>query len=161
VILQLIFYISSFDIHDNSVLFINIYAKTKIVQYKLQVDAQTDKVVTYAELQNKVVRCALWLQQQGIKTSDVVSLCSNNHLDAIVPCLAAAYVNAIFNTWNEDMNLSKYFKRISTVGYRFDNIKKHIRAFIVHANSWYSYISTILAFLITCINILRHCNQHL
>ncbi|RLU17736.1 hypothetical protein DMN91_009973 [Ooceraea biroi] len=69
------------------------------------VDAQTDKVVTYAELQNKVVRCALWLQEHGIKSGDVISICSKNHLDSIVPCLAATYINAIFNPWNEDMNL--------------------------------------------------------
>ncbi|EZA56247.1 4-coumarate--CoA ligase-like protein [Ooceraea biroi] len=69
------------------------------------VDAQTDKVVTYAELQNKVVRCALWLQEHGIKSGDVISICSNNHLDSIVPYLAATYINAIFNGWYEKMDL--------------------------------------------------------
>jgi len=78
------------------------------VRCKLQIDAQTDTIVTYAELQNKIVRCALWLQQQGIKDGDVVSLCSNNHLDSIVPWLATTYLNAIFNPWNEDMDLSEF-----------------------------------------------------
>ncbi|EZA47747.1 hypothetical protein X777_15628, partial [Ooceraea biroi] len=72
------------------------------------VDAQTDKVVTYAELQNKVVRCALWLQEHGIKSGDVISICSKNTIDSIVPCLAATYINAIFNPWNEDMNLREF-----------------------------------------------------
>jgi len=75
------------------------------------VDTKTDKSVTYAELQDKAVRCALWLQEQGIKDGDVVSLCSNNHLDSIVPCIAAAYINAIFNPWYEDMDLSEFSKR--------------------------------------------------
>jgi len=69
-----------------------------------------DKAVTYAELQDKVVRCAIWLQQQGMKAGDVVSVCSSNQLDAIVPCLAAAYLNVIFNPWNEDMDLSEFLK---------------------------------------------------
>lgn len=74
----------------------------------LQLDACTEEMVTYAELQDKIVRCALWLQEHGIKTGDVVSLCTNNHLNSIVPCLAASYVNAIFNSWNENMDLRKY-----------------------------------------------------
>ncbi|CAL1680762.1 unnamed protein product [Lasius platythorax] len=68
-------------------------------------DACTEKIVTYTELQDKVVRCALWLQKQGIKSGDVVSVCTNNHLNSIVPCLAAVYINAIFNPWNENMDL--------------------------------------------------------
>ncbi|GAB1860346.1 Luciferin 4-monooxygenase [Camponotus japonicus] len=68
-------------------------------------DARTENMVTYAELQDKVVRCALWLQKQGIKSGDVVSLCTCNHLNSIVPCLAVFYINAIFNPWNEDMDL--------------------------------------------------------
>jgi len=75
----------------------------------MQLDALTEKTVTYAELQNKVVRCALWLQKQGIKSSDVISVCTGNHLNSIVPCLSAAYVNAIFNPWNETMDLRKFF----------------------------------------------------
>jgi acyl-coenzyme A synthetase/AMP-(fatty) acid ligase len=73
----------------------------------LQLDARTEEVVTYAELQDKIVRCALWLQEYGIKPGDVVSVCTHNHLNSIVPCLAAGYVNAIFNPWNENMDLRK------------------------------------------------------
>ncbi|XP_029156723.1 4-coumarate--CoA ligase 1-like [Nylanderia fulva] len=68
-------------------------------------DARTEEVVTYTKLQDKVVRCALWLQKQGIKSGDVVSVCTHNHLNSIVPCLAAVYINAIFNSWDENMDL--------------------------------------------------------
>lgn len=68
-------------------------------------DAQTDKTVTYAELQKKIVKCALWLRGKGIKSGDIITVCTSNHLDSIVPCLAAVYLNAILNSWNEDMNL--------------------------------------------------------
>jgi len=74
------------------------------------VDARTEETVTYAELQDKVVRCALWLRKQGIKSGDVISMCTGNHLNSIVPCLSAAYINAIFNPWNENMDLRKFFR---------------------------------------------------
>ncbi|EGI64551.1 Luciferin 4-monooxygenase, partial [Acromyrmex echinatior] len=70
-----------------------------------QLDACTEETITYAELQEKVVRCALWFQKQGIKSGDVISMCTGNHLDSIVPCLSAAYIDAIFNPWNENMDL--------------------------------------------------------
>ncbi|XP_020290445.1 4-coumarate--CoA ligase 1-like [Pseudomyrmex gracilis] len=68
-------------------------------------DARTEETVTYEELQVKTVKCALWLKHQGIGRDDVVSICSNNHFNSIVPCLSATYVAAIFNTMNEDMDL--------------------------------------------------------
>ncbi|XP_014487959.1 PREDICTED: 4-coumarate--CoA ligase 1-like [Dinoponera quadriceps] len=70
-----------------------------------QFDARTKETVTYKELQKKIAKCALWLQEQGIKPDDVVSVCTHNHVNALVPCLAATYVNAIFNPWDEEMNL--------------------------------------------------------
>jgi len=76
----------------------------------VQLDARTEETVTYAELQDKVVRCALWLQKQGIKSGDIISICTGNHLNSIVPCLSAAYINAIFNPWNENMDLRKFFR---------------------------------------------------
>ncbi|XP_072767524.1 LOW QUALITY PROTEIN: uncharacterized protein [Anoplolepis gracilipes] len=82
-----------------------------------QIDACTEQVVTYAELQNKVVKCALWLQKQGIKLCDIVSLCTSNHFNSFVPCLATIYVNAIFNPWEENMNLQEkrvYVMRLTT-----------------------------------------------
>jgi len=75
----------------------------------VQLDAYTEETDTYAELQNKVVRCALWLQKQGIKPDDVISVCTGNHVNSIVPCLSAAYINAIFNPWNESMDLREFF----------------------------------------------------
>ncbi|XP_025073305.1 luciferin 4-monooxygenase-like [Pogonomyrmex barbatus] len=65
----------------------------------------TEETITYTELQDKIVRCALWLQKQGIKPEDVISVCTNNQPNAIVPCLSATYINAIFNPWNEAMDM--------------------------------------------------------
>ncbi|XP_012059695.1 PREDICTED: 4-coumarate--CoA ligase 1-like [Atta cephalotes] len=68
-------------------------------------DVRTEETVTYAELQDKVVRCALWLQKQGVKSNDIISVCTGNHCNSIVPCLSAIYTNVIFNPWDENMNL--------------------------------------------------------
>jgi len=89
----------------------NIFYNNNIVQ----LDARTEETVTYAELQDKVVRCALWLQKQKIKSGDVISMCTGNHLNSIVPCLSAAYINAIFNPWNENMDLRKFRESLSNV----------------------------------------------
>jgi len=80
-------------------------------------DARTDETFTYAELQDKVVRCALWLQKQGIKSGNVIAVCTNNHPNSIVPCLAAAYINAIFNPWNDNMDLRKPIQSLSNIAF--------------------------------------------
>lgn len=79
----------------------------------MQLDACTEETVTYAQLQDKVVRCAVWMQKQGIKSGDVISLCTGNHINSIVPCLAITYVNAIFNPWNANLDLRKFFSQIN------------------------------------------------
>ncbi|XP_029159124.1 4-coumarate--CoA ligase 1-like isoform X2 [Nylanderia fulva] len=88
-------------------------------------DACTEKVVTYTELQDKVVRCALWLRKQGIKPGDVVSVCTHSHLNSIVPCLAAIYINAIFNPWDDSMDLQTalHFMQLTTPKVIFCNEK--------------------------------------
>ncbi|KAL6261338.1 hypothetical protein P5V15_006436 [Pogonomyrmex californicus] len=68
-------------------------------------DAHTEETMTYAELHDKAVRCALFLVKQGIKSNDIITVSTDNHLNAIVPCLSAAYINAIFNTWYENLDL--------------------------------------------------------
>ncbi|EFN83246.1 Luciferin 4-monooxygenase [Harpegnathos saltator] len=70
-----------------------------------QIDARTEELVTYKELQRKITKCAIWLQEQEIKPDDIISVCTHNQINAFVPCLAASYINAIFNPWDENMNL--------------------------------------------------------
>ncbi|XP_025262010.1 4-coumarate--CoA ligase 1-like [Camponotus floridanus] len=94
-----------------------IWSKIKSNADKIaHLDACTEKAVTYAELQDKIVRCALWLQKQGIKSGDVVSVCTNNQLNSIVPCMASVYINVIFNPWDENMDLktSLHVMRLTT-----------------------------------------------
>lgn len=76
----------------------------------LQLDARTEETATYKELRTNIAKCALWLQEQGIKPDDIVSVCTHNHLNSVVPCLATTCINAVFNPWDEDMNLRESFR---------------------------------------------------
>ena len=60
-------------------------------------------------MRENTVRCALWLQKQNVKSGDVVTICTHNHLDAYIPCIATFLVGAIYNPWHHEVNLSNYF----------------------------------------------------
>ncbi|KAJ8681810.1 hypothetical protein QAD02_017602, partial [Eretmocerus hayati] len=67
-----------------------------------QIDTDTGKQTTFAEMEDKSIRCALWLQQQGIGEGDVVTICTHNHLDAYIPCVATFLIGAIYNPWHHE-----------------------------------------------------------
>ncbi|XP_011872355.1 PREDICTED: 4-coumarate--CoA ligase 1-like [Vollenhovia emeryi] len=128
------------------------------------VDACTEETVTYAQLQDKVVRCALWLQNQGIKSGDVISLCTGNHLNSIVPCLSAAYINAIFNPWDENMDLQTvlYCLQITTPKMIFCS-EKSVNV-VLSVVKEHNYNSTVVVFgkhigAISFSDILKNCND--
>lgn len=54
------------------------------------------------------IKCALWLKKQGVKPNDVVGLCTDNHLDAIIIMLGTMYIGAISNTGDSKLSLSIY-----------------------------------------------------
>ncbi|XP_034947684.1 plipastatin synthase subunit D-like [Chelonus insularis] len=89
--------------------------QSKITQKYLchnQIDAETGEKDTFAEIGERAVRCALWLQKQGIKKGDMVGFCSGNHLDSVVPMIASFYIGSIFNPWWDsclDEDISRYF----------------------------------------------------
>ena len=53
------------------------------------------------------VRYAIWLKNQGIGSKDIVTVCSHNQFDTYIPMFATFYVGAIYNAWNDKINLSK------------------------------------------------------
>lgn len=59
-------------------------------------------------MRDSSVRCALWLQKQGIASNDVVSICTDNQLDAYIPELATFYIGSVHNPWHHDVALSKW-----------------------------------------------------
>ncbi|XP_029677831.1 4-coumarate--CoA ligase-like 7 [Formica exsecta] len=60
-----------------------------------QVDAKTGEENTFYYMRKRSVKCALWMQDQGIQPNDVIMICTNNQLDAYVPFLAALYIGAV------------------------------------------------------------------
>ncbi|XP_017787848.1 PREDICTED: 4-coumarate--CoA ligase 1-like [Habropoda laboriosa] len=70
-----------------------------------QVDTITGAKDSFANIADRAVRCALWMQKQGVGKGDIVTISSHNHLDAIVPFLAALFLGAIVNPWDYEMNI--------------------------------------------------------
>ncbi|XP_011705560.1 PREDICTED: luciferin 4-monooxygenase-like, partial [Wasmannia auropunctata] len=76
-----------------------------------QVDSFTGKQCTYADMSKRSIRCALWLQQQGMKSGDIIGLCTDSNLDAIIVLLGVMYLNGKCNTWDYELSLmtARYF----------------------------------------------------
>lgn len=56
-------------------------------------------------MEDKSIRCAIWMMKRGIGSGDVVVTCSNNHLDTYIPVFATFYLGAVYNAWSTDTNL--------------------------------------------------------
>lgn len=68
---------------------------------------------------DRSIRCALWMKNENLKAGDVVAICTNNHLDSIIPCLASLYTGVVFNPWwdhgltkgiKKQLNILKFYK---------------------------------------------------
>lgn len=68
-------------------------------------DEKTGEILTFQEMRENSVKCALWLRKVGVKKGDVVTICTRNSSVAYAPFLASIYIGAIVNPWEE-----KYFK---------------------------------------------------
>ena len=73
----------------------------------VQIETETGRQTTFAEMKDCSIRCALWLKSQGIGSNDVVSICTDNQIDAYIPELATFYVGAAHNPWHHDVAFSK------------------------------------------------------
>ncbi|XP_058805438.1 uncharacterized protein LOC131672315 [Phymastichus coffea] len=70
-----------------------------------QIEVETGKHTTYQEMKERSIRCALWLLKQNVGSGDVVTICTHNHLDSYVPCIATFFVGAIYNPWHHEVTL--------------------------------------------------------
>lgn len=69
-------------------------------------EAVTGTETTFAEMTEKSVKCALWLKEQAVQPGDIIGICTHNHLESYVPLLAALYVGAISNPWDNELSPS-------------------------------------------------------
>ncbi|KAJ8682088.1 hypothetical protein QAD02_017880 [Eretmocerus hayati] len=73
--------------------------------YDIAIDAETGIQTTFAEMEENSIRCALWMQKQGIGDGDVVTIITHNQLDAYIPCIASFIVGAIYNPWHHEVSM--------------------------------------------------------
>ncbi|XP_034947384.1 luciferin 4-monooxygenase-like [Chelonus insularis] len=64
-----------------------------------QIDTTTGNKDSFESMIDRSIRCALWLQSEGIKSGDTIAICTHNHKDQIIPALASLYIGAVFNPW--------------------------------------------------------------
>ncbi|XP_024871901.1 uncharacterized protein LOC112454639 [Temnothorax curvispinosus] len=77
-----------------------------------QVNAETKEQITFQQMRENSVKCALWLKKVGVKKGDVVTICTRNPSVVYMPFLASIYIGAIVNPWEE-----KYFRDMIRVMY--------------------------------------------
>ncbi|XP_025158095.1 4-coumarate--CoA ligase 2-like [Harpegnathos saltator] len=73
-------------------------------EFIAQVEAVSGAETTFAEMTEKSVKCALWLREQGVQPGDIIGICTHNHLESYVPLLAALYLGAISNPWDNELS---------------------------------------------------------
>ncbi|XP_076649557.1 luciferin 4-monooxygenase-like [Halictus rubicundus] len=90
-----------------------------------QVDVITGEEDTYANMLDRSVKCALWLKKEGVGKGDIVAISTHNHLDSFIPCIAAVFIGAIINPWDDGVNtnLAGYFMRLTEPKVIFANEK--------------------------------------
>ncbi|KAJ8967846.1 hypothetical protein NQ314_002608, partial [Rhamnusium bicolor] len=66
--------------------------------------ADTDETETYGEVLTRSIRTALKLKEMGIDKNDIISTCTHNHKNSVVPIIASFFVGT--KIANFDPNLS-------------------------------------------------------
>lgn len=76
-----------------------------------EVDAISGRQATFREIEERSVKCAIWLRRQGIRPGDIVGFCIDNNLDTCIPVFATLYVAGVISAWDHDVTLpsAEYF----------------------------------------------------
>ncbi|CAH1106453.1 unnamed protein product [Psylliodes chrysocephalus] len=69
----------------------------------LQFLDDTNDVNTFSDILTKSVRTAIKLKQDGISRGDIVSSCTHNHKNSIIPFIATQFLGAISATFDENL----------------------------------------------------------
>lgn len=93
------------------------YSKIKIVltierhvtwiTYYAQIDGATGESETFGSALDRSVRCAVCLNNMGIKKGDVMILMAPNHIDLAIPFYAALYLGVIIAPIDINFGVSK------------------------------------------------------
>ncbi|KAL6264996.1 hypothetical protein P5V15_005088 [Pogonomyrmex californicus] len=80
-----------------------------------QIDAKTGIRITFQEMREKSVKCALWLRKQRVCHKSIITVCTKNQLDAYIPFLAGLYLGCKVNPLDEYFvrgNLDYFLQRV-------------------------------------------------
>ncbi|CAH1106452.1 unnamed protein product, partial [Psylliodes chrysocephalus] len=69
----------------------------------LQFLDDTNDVNTFSDILTRSVRTAIKLKQDGISRGDIVSSCTHNHKNSIIPFIATQFLGAISATFDENI----------------------------------------------------------
>ncbi|XP_033231902.1 4-coumarate--CoA ligase 1-like [Belonocnema kinseyi] len=91
----------------------------------MTIDSKTGETFTYRKLAEESIRCAIWLKKQGIKSGDVVVICTENNIASWAPFCAVFYLGANLNPWYCDWpaDTARYFINLTKPKIMFANEK--------------------------------------
>ncbi|KAJ8670088.1 hypothetical protein QAD02_001347 [Eretmocerus hayati] len=72
-----------------------------------QINADTGETISFGELKDRSIRCALWLRKQGIGEGDMVNVPITIQTNDCIPILACFYVGATLVPLRHDGSLDK------------------------------------------------------
>lgn len=72
----------------------------------LQIDVESDQRESYSTLLEKCIRVALELQRRGLKKGDVICLCTNNHLNSVVPFISGLFLGCTLASLDPSISLT-------------------------------------------------------
>ncbi|XP_076546359.1 uncharacterized protein LOC117602157 [Osmia lignaria lignaria] len=59
------------------------------------------------------IKCALWMQKQGVKSNDIIVISSQSDREIFVPAIAALFIGAIFSPWDDEKDTGKFFRTMT------------------------------------------------
>jgi acyl-CoA synthetase (AMP-forming)/AMP-acid ligase II len=74
---------------------------------ELQVDAVSGETRTYADIMSAALSVAQFLYSRGIRSGDVIGICSENSLDFILPVIGTYFTGATCAPLNPNYTLRK------------------------------------------------------
>ena len=63
-------------------------------------------------MKNKIVRCSLWMKNEGVKKDDVVGAAIEININDYIPSLATYFLGAVFSPWKTYLDASMIFFKI-------------------------------------------------
>lgn len=111
-----------------------------------QIEPTTGKQETYAELLQKSVQTAIYMRNQGIKPGDIISVCTNNHLNSFVPFLAGSFIGVISANLDPKLSIDDTAHLVKQVQPKLIFVSKNAEKLIENSIRNISFTTKIISF---------------